>query len=276
MFRKNTLLLGLLLCCGLSANGQDSLRWLREVTLPAGHVYRVDAFENFYVAQGANLQKLNKEGLVQAQYSQPLLGPIADVDLLNALEPLLFFEEVNTLVLLDNRLNESRQVHLNNLGFIDPTLVGYTDQEHVWIYDQQQDKVLRWSTATAKIDGETLNLTQILGSENQPEALFTNFNRFTLKIEEQGLWFFDALGSYSHQLNIPSGGLMALTAQHFYVATNGQLLIYPQDDYRRMPLRLKLPTGQGALHLAVVKDRLYLFFPGKVAIYQLPAGLSRW
>lgn len=76
------------------------------------------------------------------QYKNPALGKIAKVDLQNSLKLLLFYESFNTIVLLDNQLNEIQKI---NLSEIDPPVVasasGLAFGNRLWIYNTLTQKV---------------------------------------------------------------------------------------------------------------------------------------
>lgn len=249
----------------LSVNAQDTLRQQGEIPLPEASFYNADVFGNLYLAQSEQLQKRDATGKLLATYSNPILGSIASVDLLNTMQPLAFFEEVNTLTILDNRLNESRQVTLNNLGFIDPVMVQQSDQDNVWIYDQQRDKLLRFSLPSQKVNAQSINLTQLLNSENRPRKLMANFNRLVLIVPQQGALLFDPLGSFIKAIPLPENAITHLAEKGLYYWHQQVLHYYSfkNNITQTFPLAAFKPR-----QIKVIQDTVYLFFAAKAVIYR--------
>lgn len=249
----------------LSANAQDTLALHQEITLPESHFYNVDVFGNYYLTQSDQLQKRDSHGKLLYAYSNPILGPIASVDLLNTMQPLVFFDEVNTLAILDNRLNESRQLTLNNLGFIDPVMVQLSDQDNVWIYDQQRDKIIRLDLNSQKINAQSINLTQLLGGENIPAKLMATYSRVVLVTPQKGALLFDPLGSFQKVIDLPENAPTHIKDQGLYYWHRDTLYHYTfANNFIR---RYRLPTNTPQ-QIKVVQDKVYLFSAGKATIYR--------
>ena len=79
------------------------------------------------------------------EYKNVALGKITSVDYVNPLKILVFYENFNTIILLDNQLNEIQKL---NLFEIDNTIfaskIGMASQNQFWIYNAltQQNHVV--------------------------------------------------------------------------------------------------------------------------------------
>ncbi|MFY0484039.1 hypothetical protein ACI6PS_15690 [Flavobacterium sp. PLA-1-15] len=70
------------------------------------------------------------------EYKNLSLGKIARVDLQNPLKLLLFYENFNTVVTLDNQLNETQRVNFSEFPIpIIASAVGIASQNRFWIYN---------------------------------------------------------------------------------------------------------------------------------------------
>jgi hypothetical protein len=70
------------------------------------------------------------------QFKHPQLGKIARVDLQNPLKIVVFFQDFNTLILLDNQLNETQKIDLSDNN--NPILalgIGLASGNRLWLYD---------------------------------------------------------------------------------------------------------------------------------------------
>jgi len=127
----NRLVLLLLLCAfGLQAQTyqlKDSLK------LDADRFIGYDGYGHLYtIKQGA----LHKSGdLGEFFYQEFQLGPIESVDLINPLNLVVYFREVNTVVFLDNRLNEIERVNFNTEGLANTAAVTNAGNNRLWVFD---------------------------------------------------------------------------------------------------------------------------------------------
>lgn len=183
----------------------------------------IDQFGFTYVSIGEKLTRYDKDFKVIASYSEPLLGDITEVDATNALNPVLWFGETYRVGILDNRLNESQILNLLDLGFYDPKLISVSDEQHLWIYDQSEDKLIRFSLESNKRTNESLNVSQILGAENQPNQLYSSFEKIYLNVPEKGILIFDPLGAFLELIAIPEIDHMVLYKNELYFLKKGQI-----------------------------------------------------
>lgn len=168
----------------------------RELKLKNIDSLDIDQFGFSYIAIDEKLSKYDKELKVIASFSEPLFGDIAKVDATNALNPVLWFGETYRVAILDNRLNQSQSINLLDQGFYDPKLISVSDDRHLWVYDQSEDKIIRFSTETNKRTNQSLNISQILGEENEPIQMHSSFEKIYLNVPEKGILIFDALGAF--------------------------------------------------------------------------------
>lgn len=76
------------------------------------------------------------------QFKQPQLGKISRVDLQNPLKIVVFFQNFNTLVLLDNQLNETQKIDLSDSANpLLPLGVGLASGNRLWLYDGLTQKI---------------------------------------------------------------------------------------------------------------------------------------
>lgn len=126
----------LLLAVGC-AGAQESLLPVRIMATPKAapqEFVGTDAFGWEYVVADNEFRK-QKDGKVY-KYKNVSLGDITRADLQNPLQLVLFYKKFNTVVLLDNQLNETGTVNFNEL----PTpvivdAVGLASQNRLWVYD---------------------------------------------------------------------------------------------------------------------------------------------
>lgn len=132
------------------------------------------------------------------EYKNVALGKITSVDYLNPLQIVVFYEDFNTIITLDNQLNEIQKL---NLFDIDSTIfaskIGLASQNQFWIYNALTQQILLFDylKKTSKTIGnpiqETIQYTQ------------SDFNNFYW-IDEINNWYsIDIFGKVTLLANIP-------------------------------------------------------------------------
>jgi hypothetical protein len=120
---------------------------LDSVTWDIDRYLGFDAQENQYaIKDNVVLKRTTNEILV---YKNLGLGKIERVDFQNPLQLVVFYKEFNTLVLLDNQLNETKRIDFN----LNPTLIqleamGLSAQNQLWVYDGNSNRLGLYSTTT--------------------------------------------------------------------------------------------------------------------------------
>ena len=185
--------------------------------------FALDQFENIFLLEDEELLLLDKDFKRKNSYSQPLYGDITAIDATNALNLLLYFGETYRISIIDNHLNEKLNLSLINLGFNDPKLVSVSDQRHIWVYDQSEDKIVRFSLESNERTNESLNISQIIGMENYPIQMRSVFDKVYLNVPESGILVFDALGAFKEHIPVKGISCFAINKQNIYYHQNGKI-----------------------------------------------------
>lgn len=126
---KNLLLI--LLFISQFATAQN---WKLQGSLPleADNFVGVDSYNYMYWVENNVLHK--KLGKQTHSFSDNLLGRIQSVDLTNPLTVLVFYHQSQTVVVLDNNLNEVERVAFSRMPeFMEVTTVGNAGSRRLWI-----------------------------------------------------------------------------------------------------------------------------------------------
>ena len=88
-----------------------------------------------------NILTKNSESITY-QYNNLGLGKITRVDFQNPLQIVVFYKNFNTVVLLDNQLNEIKKIDFNlKLTPVSLEAVALSSQNQIWIYDSISSKI---------------------------------------------------------------------------------------------------------------------------------------
>ena len=96
----------------------------------------IDRFDALYiVTPDDKLIKLNAQHQIEFSYSNSRLGTIASIDVNNPLTTICFYEDFQTIVLLDRTLNPLSTINLSDWGFNNVTATCNAGNNQLWIYD---------------------------------------------------------------------------------------------------------------------------------------------
>lgn len=244
------------------------LKLISSEVIPAADDLKVDPFGNIYYIKGNEIIKHPVKGQQNYSYSDPRLGSISFFTLINPLQPLLYYTDFNTLQILDNRLNFSRSINLLDAGFIDPSLVSYTTQNQILIYDQVSDRLSIYDPDSEKLLNFSPTINQISTSSSRPSLLLSSFNHQILHLPQSGFLLFDALAAFQKKIPftetlidadfnndllicLSESGILSLISVN---TGQRQNLICPQADIKRIILHSR---------------SLYLWKAGMLYLYKL-------
>ena len=133
---KKTLLL-LLLLCFAAAPAQEigiPVKFLSNTRAMPQRYIGTDAFGWEYTIADNEFRK-EKDGVI-LKYKNVSLGEIYRVDLQNPLQIVLFYRRFNSVVLLDNQLNQTVIINFSALpAELIAEAVGLASQNRLWLYD---------------------------------------------------------------------------------------------------------------------------------------------
>lgn len=93
-----------------------------------------DNFDNYYYTIDNEFVKLSSAN--KYVYKNIGLGKITDSSIENPLQIVLLYGDFNTVVLLDNQLNEIQKIDFNQTNpFVKVSAIGLAAQNKLWIYD---------------------------------------------------------------------------------------------------------------------------------------------
>jgi hypothetical protein len=99
-----------------------------------------DGMGNLYYIKNNVFYKKNKNELWQ--YKNVSLGKITKIDFQNQLKIMLFYENFNTIILLDNQLNETQKINFSeNETLIVVSATGIASQNRLWIYNRLTQQI---------------------------------------------------------------------------------------------------------------------------------------
>jgi hypothetical protein len=126
-----------------SSFGQDKILVASKkdsTTLIADHFLGYDQFGFYYSVKNNVLSKSKKDE--SFEYKNISLGKTTKIDIQNPLKIILFYENFNTIILLDNQLSETQKINLSENDVpIMATATGIASQNKLWIYNSLTQQI---------------------------------------------------------------------------------------------------------------------------------------
>lgn len=167
---------------------------LDSVSLNADIFIGVDNFEDHYYTNGNTLYKQTPNQTYS--YTNTQLGNITSVDITNPLKILVFYRNFNTIVILDNRLNElSDRINLSDSNYgKNATYVTISSNNNLWLYSLDDNILTLWNYETKEIifDSQPLQFYQ---DKFEAIAQTSTYENCWL-ISENGIIEFNEYGSF--------------------------------------------------------------------------------
>ncbi|MEM7086292.1 MAG: hypothetical protein AAF489_08930 [Bacteroidota bacterium] len=132
--------------------GAQELKLEATKVLDVDRFIGVDSYKHLYFIKDGALQKQGELGEFVFQDFQ--LGPVTSVDIINPLNIVVFYAEVNTVVFLDNRLSEKERINFNNLpSFLNVGSATNAGNNNLWLFnvDTQQLQLFNYRTSRQTI-----------------------------------------------------------------------------------------------------------------------------
>jgi hypothetical protein len=156
-----------------SCQGQStSATLLSSEPISATRFLGIDVLSNKYYEENGVLFKKNEGHFWQ--YKNLSFGKIVKIDTQNPLKIVVFFEGFNSVILLDNQLNEIKIITFSdiNKASIITSAVGIATQNKLWFYDTNSQKIGLYNYANE--DFKFIS-TPIQGNFKHYESDFNNF-----------------------------------------------------------------------------------------------------
>ena len=158
--------------------------------------FNADNMGNVYLINESELQKYLNNGKLFARYSNLQLGEITSLDVTNPLKILVYYRDLQQIIFLDDQLStNSEVVSLVSLGFEQTDLVCSSANNSFWIYNKQNNELLRFNENSKRI-ANTGNLKQVLQTNLTPNFMMEYNGNLYLNCPDTGIYVFDIFGGF--------------------------------------------------------------------------------
>ncbi|MCF6350171.1 MAG: hypothetical protein L3J23_03950 [Flavobacteriaceae bacterium] len=214
----------------------------------------IDNQENiYYIKNNILYKKMNSKTIT---YSNLHLGKISSIDIINPLKIVVFYKNFNSIIILDDALNElSNNIDFNNILFKNISFVGTSTNSNLWLFSEEDNNLMLFDYITKKVV-----LTKQLDSEFKFLKACSNYQNIWLILEDKILKY-NAYGSLIAQYNSKKIERAVATKNGLIYKNKGNL--YQLFDTNKSEL-IAIDKDQIIKNFYSKNNNLLYFFDGNV------------
>ncbi|MFE3868077.1 hypothetical protein ACFX5E_08320 [Flavobacterium sp. LS2P90] len=220
------------------------------VPLDCDQFLEYDQFGFYYYVKNNVLFKTNEKEYFE--YKNISLGKITKVDLLNPLTVVLFYENFNTTILLDNQLNETQKINFSeNQIPIMVGAIGLASQNQLWIYNNLTQQIGLFDFL--KKEYNTVSIPFVKNIKKYQ----TDFNNFYWIDEENNWYSCDLFGKIIFKEKIPPFDSIEIINENKYLFRKDNILIYENTEN---DLKFEIEISEKTFKKFYYKDQILSIF----------------
>lgn len=251
---------------GKEINSKDTTyRFIRSIPIKATYL-TTDNLQNCYIAtEDGQVTKFDKNGQQQFNYNNNRLGQVGKIDVRNPLTILVYYPELEVVVVLDRTLSEIKELNLYDFDFFEPKVVALANDNNIWVFDE-----VRATLKKINQKGETLfesrNLNQLTRKQLNPTFLKEYNNQLFLSDASNGLFVFDAFGQLKQTIVDLRAERFKILGNQLFFFKNKKAAIVTMDALKERSVDLP-QTDALVKDVFVDGEWLYLTTENSVDIY---------
>ncbi|MGO4905621.1 hypothetical protein [Flavobacterium sp. W20_MBD1_R3] len=178
-----------------------------------------DSFGFYYTIKNNVFSKIGKQDTLE--YKNISLGKITKVDFQNPLKIVLFYENFNTVVILDNQLNETQKINFSeSLIPIVATAVGIASQNQLWVHNSMNQQLGLYDYLNNLLKTISVPFTESI------KNYFSDFNSFHWIDNENNWYICDVFGRITNNGKVPDFASIAIINENQFLYLKDGILVY--------------------------------------------------
>ncbi|NNC70799.1 MAG: hypothetical protein HKN90_08275 [Flavobacteriaceae bacterium] len=243
---------------------EDSLQLIDSIPLVADVFVGLDNFEDYYYIKDNTLYKKTLKN--RYSYTNTQLGPIASVDVTNPLKILVFYRDFNTIMILDNRLNElTDRINLSEASYgKNATFASISSNNNLWLYSLDDNILTLWNYEKKEVifESQPLQFYQV-GFEGWSQI--SNYEKCWLA-SNNGILEFNQYGSFIKATVI--GDIKAIQSDNNHVIIVSGAKIYSLKGDKKEMLK-NVDLNHLSTNFFVNKNTLVFFRSNMIFRYRI-------
>ena len=252
-----SLIFYLFLCCAVSIHAQKTITATlqQQDSLSVDRFVGMDNFGASYVIQNNILMK--RQDKKKWQYNNFQLGEITSVDILNPLKITLFYEDFNTVIILDNTLNEIKRIDFNVISeFKNLAAATTANDRNLWVFDTNTQQLEIFNYVQEKTPIQNLPI---------PEKFInikSNYN-YCRVLTETILYTYNIYGSLLSRQELSGVTDFSMTNTEVIFSKDDQLYYTTNDEV----YLINVPSDRIAVKQFSLHDDILYIYDG-IVLYQ--------
>ena len=236
-----------------------TVEFAEEKAFTANKIYGIDTFGTTYFADD-NESFYKKTADTTISYANFQLGKITSANVFNPLKINLFYQDFNTVVILDNRLAEIQKIDFNtSVPYKNVSLVSTGYDNTLWLFNQD----LQYLELYDYLNNTTRVRTVPIAS--QALDLKSDYN-YVYLLTESYLYIYSYFGSLIHKIENSGFTQMAFSKAQLVLKSDNTLSLLAKNSTELIPLNTNdLLINQ----FLVTNETLYIYNDEKLRRYQL-------
>lgn len=211
----------------------------------------------YYVKDNQIIKKIDGTSF---QYSALQLGKIASVDILNPLKLVVFYENSNTVVILDNTLSEIERINFSTISeFRNLSHASNAGDRKLWVFNTDEQRLEIFDWGLRKIT------TQFPPRKSNETIVVSNFN-FAWVADDISLTRYNIYGSFLEEQPLNTIELMSQSQGDLLLFANA-LLLYKKKNTAQFS-KINLSDLQPE-QLYLNNEILYIYSHQKVKAFRI-------
>ncbi|KAF2334371.1 hypothetical protein [Flavobacterium daemonense] len=192
------------------------------------------------------------------EYKNVSLGRITKSDLQNPLKIVLYYEDFNTVVLLDNQLNKISEINFSlNSNPIVVSAIGMSTQNQLWIYNSLNQQIGLFDYLKNEYKTVSIPLTEPI------KYYQTDFNTFYW-IDKKNNWYScDIFGKITSLGNVADFDKIEIIDSQKYIFSKGNLLYLRNIDKEKSSAVSEIEILEKSFDNFYYKDQILSIFTAK-------------
>lgn len=236
----------------------QEITFLEKVDLDADVFVGIDNYNGLYFIKDQVLYKKDKKTIFNFYDLQ--LGEITSVDIINPLNVLIYYSDLNTAVFLDNHLNEIERINFNTIPeFINVSHASMAGKNQLWIFniDSQQLELYNYRSQRKVV------VSQPFEGEIQSHA--SNFN-FCFLLTNNQLRSFNIYGSLISKYSLDKFENVVQYDNDIIIVKENELFYIPEDSLLAKKI---FSPDFNIKDLQLTQDFLYIYNGNQVHTFSI-------
>lgn len=228
--------------------------------------YAVDPLQQLLAVDlKGTLTQYNVQGKALFQYHNTTLGEDFTIDATDPFNILLFYQEQQTIVLLDRTLSERATLDLRDTPVQYATAVARSHDNNLWIYDELAGRLYRLN-ARGEVLFTSNDLRLSARLTTGPTHIFRWQDRIALNFPQKGIAIFSILGQLEEWWDLPEVEDGFFFEQQFYFRRSGDYFRYFPRQRITQPLQWPEGEEKPMLYRQLVNYQYLLFTDGRLVV----------